>query len=71
MKEKEKANELYWKFYHTTSKSEAKQCALIAVDEILKYNPIMPSPMPVENIAECFIQAKEYWVNVKKEIEKI
>ena len=64
MTPKEKAQELYNKFYNTSShqhhvesrKDNAKQCALIAVDEILKTNPY---------------KARNYWHEVKTEIEKL
>lgn len=58
MTPKEKAEELYRKMYTQHSNiypSTAKKCALIAVNEIL-------------NIGCVDI---EYWVEVKKEIEKL
>ena len=48
---------VYWK-------ELAKQCALIAVDEIIKADPILP----------CDIYGKSalmYWNEVKQEIEKL
>ena len=65
MTPKEKAKELVDKYYHlfsvelenTIDYREAKQCALIAVDEILDN---------CENIFEA-----EYWQEVKQEIEKL
>ena len=63
MTPKEKADELVKKMYvlHTNSESKmvlyfAKQCALIAVDEIL-------------NVIDNFEMI--YWENVKQEIEKL
>lgn len=59
MTPKEKAIELYNKFItmpYPTNTNRAKQCALIAVDEILKTNPY---------------KARNYWQEVKTEIEKL
>jgi hypothetical protein len=62
MTPKEKAEELVCEFYdlpimHAT----AKECALIAVDEIIKAmdNVMLPNPF------------KQYWNKVKQEIEKL
>jgi hypothetical protein len=48
--------------YHTLM--EAKECALIAVDEILKSNP---------TLIDCDKSELnyKYWVEVKQEIEKL
>ena len=55
MTSKEKALELFDKYFEVTNNYyEAKQCALIAVDEIL-YN--------------CYEVMKPFWEEVKKEIE--
>ena len=61
MTPKEKAKELFNKLYMAIPSDEmgkcdnaAKQCALIAVEEILKTNPY---------------KARNYWQEVKKEIE--
>lgn len=67
MTAKEKAIELYNKFYNTSSHPHhvetrqqiAKQCALIAVDEILQL---------AVWINEMIY---EYWQEVKQEIEKL
>jgi hypothetical protein len=73
MTPKEKAIELYNKFYNTSShphhvesrKNNAKQCALIAVDEILqvlqKGHPTDLVLIPMDMI--------DYWLEVKREIE--
>lgn len=72
MKPEEKAIELYIKYKQYTSYVDlfynndtldkfyknAKQCALIAVDEIIK------------ELERCFIY-NEYWQEVKIEIEKL
>ena len=52
-------------------KKQAKQCALIAVEEILNSRPIIPSPQAVDSLDKCTIQAKEYWQKVKTEIQKL
>ena len=65
MTPKEKAIELYNKFlnpsgdtylYGMLEHESAKECALIAVEEILKTNPY---------------KARNYWQEVKQEIEKL
>ena len=61
MTPKEKAEELFDKFNkpdttHYPYVHNAQQCALIAVDEILKTNPY---------------KARNYWQEVKTEIEKL
>jgi len=52
---------------------KAKQCALIAVEEIIKSNPHSPSelhPSPHFKAIEYW-KALEYWQEVKQEIEKL
>jgi hypothetical protein len=56
MTPKEKAIELVKKMQFEVCKTDAKQCALIAVDEILKTNPY---------------KARNFWYEVKNEIEKL
>jgi len=67
MTPKEKADELFRKMYQTHSVSPsditkyfAKQCALIAVDEIWN-----------ELESERVFEKYDYWLQVKKEIEKL
>lgn len=68
MTPKEKAKELVDKMwnidegYGSIGFHEAKQCALIAVDEIIEYSKVWQD-MAVEYI--------EYFENVKQEIEKL
>jgi hypothetical protein len=73
MTPKEKAEELVRNFY-SIGAIECKQCALIAVDEILKSNPV-----EFENVLTfttdkitksewVMINNKEYWQQVKKYI---
>ena len=65
MTPKEKAQELIRKYYkwglHKDGQSlswlEAKQCAIIAVDEIIASNPMLPSNLN--------------WLEVKQEIENL
>ena len=67
MTPKEKAQDLYFKFYSeilSLRAEPAKQCALIAVDEILKSNPT------VIDCDKTELNYK-YWTEVKKEIEKL
>jgi len=68
---KEKAKELVLKFamylranlmYDEEANEDAKQCALIAVDEIINDNP---------NIYDSDRLNYKYWQEVKKEIEKL
>jgi hypothetical protein len=64
MTPKEKAEKLVQQYiYRTTGYvniNDAKQCALIAVDEVLQYSK-----------AHGFIELTEYYEQVKKEIEKL
>jgi hypothetical protein len=67
MTPKEKARDLVDKFvYHVESITDwgqlnnAKECALIAVDEILKITWV-----------DKFLTVEEYWQEVKTEINKI
>lgn len=78
MKPKEKAEELVNKFIpHTLvfndgwleAKDEAKQCALIAVDEILN---VLPQHEYLEDRGEYHENRERlYWKEVKQEIEKL
>jgi len=65
MTPKEKAKELYYKFTCVAPlHSDNKECALIAVDEILfSNNTIFETNIP----HECW----KYWLEVKQEIEKL
>ena len=73
MTPKDKAIELYNKFYNTSShphhiesrKDNAKQYTLIAVDEILLIAPMMH----MEGFGNLTI--REYYKKVKQEIEKL
>jgi hypothetical protein len=69
MTPKEKAKELYWKYYQNISDTSfpeetAKKCALIAVDEILNYqNQLLKNyKFKIEN---------SFYEQVKQEIENL
>lgn len=55
-------------FENAMTKS-AKQCALIAVEEIIKANPIVPLTLMLES--DAIDTAVEYWNEVKAEINKL
>jgi hypothetical protein len=74
MTAKEKANELVAKFamylraglmFDSDADEDAKQCALIAVEEIIKSSPTIIGQMT------GIKSNKKYWQKVKQEIEKI
>jgi hypothetical protein len=72
MTPKEKALELYGKFFYAIPNDEmgrnhdaAKQCALIAVDEIL----LIANDYFFHDEDE--IKTKAYWIEVKQEIEAL
>jgi len=57
---KEKAKDLLNKLgVYFSENAQAKQCALIAVDEILKINKLQD------------IESQNYWLEVKQEIDKL
>lgn len=72
MTAKEKAHDLFLKFrqippfspYTGIDDGEAKQCALIAVDEILNIYQI-------KNAALEFYEVRNYWQEVKKELQNV
>jgi hypothetical protein len=65
MTPKEKAKELYDKMYdYSLFEEEAKRCSLIAVEEIIASNPIS-----FDEDDNCI--AKQWWKEVKTEIEKL
>lgn len=67
MTPKEKAKELYFKMHsqeHIISK-EAKQCAIIAVDEIAKCTKHEKQEFENDRFSE------HYWDEVKQEIENL
>jgi hypothetical protein len=80
MTPKEKADELFDKYYSvkwhngkkvcSMSKQAAKDCALIAVDEIIKSSPAR-SPINDSSDFMPHFKAVKYWQEVKEEIEKL
>jgi hypothetical protein len=54
---------------YNVSRHNAKQCAIICVQEIMKANPIVPLEYMLES--EALDKAREYWQSVKTEIEKL
>ena len=67
MTSKQKANELFFKYYDIIKRTLSldhviisKKCALIAVDEVLKYSK-----------AHGFIGLTEEYEQIKQEIEKL
>jgi hypothetical protein len=75
----EKAKELVYKFYPNVQwklgqedcLDRAKRCALVAVNELINSIPCIPSPIPNENITDSIMQAREYWQQVKNEIDNL
>jgi hypothetical protein len=73
MKEKEKAKELFTKYYFLFPEKhrvdfgykESKECALIAVNEIISSNP-HSNPLNTE-----IYSTMEFWMQVKHEINQI
>ena len=74
MTPKEKAQDLYYKYFsmikiespidRVSSIPYVKQCALITVDEILKANPYEVSKTDMDSTID-------YWMEVKQEIENL
>ena len=75
---KEKAEELYIEYWHLLNDSRiAKQCAFIAVNEILEatkekvYNTQIPFYLNGVDQRKLTIIYDKYWLEVKQEIEKL
>lgn len=73
MTPKEKAKELYDKYefvyiQNYTSKHEVKQCALIAIENIIENIESINSKMINENFKEAILI---YWESVKNEVERL
>jgi hypothetical protein len=87
MTPKEKADELCkkmlyqieWNAQPSTVKGVAKQCALIAVDEILSSRPLDPNYVDWDDCGAAHQywyeaqkeEALEFWEEVKQEIERL
>ena len=69
MTPKEKAKELFEKYYDYLGMHDSisKQCALIAVDELIESHLILTTTHESEPSIRC----KTYWKEVKQEIEII
>ena len=57
-------NSTDWVYFHG---EEAKQCALIAIDELIESHLLLTTTHEPEPSIRC----KRYWQEVKKEIEKL
>jgi hypothetical protein len=55
--------------FMTMTKSDAKQCALIAVDEIINSNPTSQLSDPF--LGNRTYENVNYWKEVKQELEKL
>ena len=76
MTPKEKAKEFFDKIYNLDNKAWfdiAKQCALIAVDEMLKFEESIINQLDkiTKGAKGEFIVQNKYWEEVKSEIEKL
>lgn len=76
MTPKEKATQLIESYYQkiielvevNNAFYYSQQCALIAVDEIIKCEPLSPATNAVGYIGENKINSKKYWQEVKNEL---
>ena len=72
MTAEQKALELVERFCNISKEitfTEAKQSALICVNEIIKSEPISPlSERTPETFSDMLSEAKEYWQSVRNEI---
>ena len=81
MTAKEKADTLYWKYYQLVAdcshpEEKAKECALIAVDEIINSRPLEPNHADWDDCGATHKywydaqkeEALKYWQEVRKEI---
>ena len=72
MKPKEKASELFNKFYKIAdSFTGADKCALIAVEEILKIQPLKSTREDAKMDRYSESDSAEFWQEVKEEIKKL
>jgi hypothetical protein len=71
MTPQEKAKDLFDKIYNISGLTkESKQCALIAVDEIINSNPYKLS-LEGKFLTEHITYDINFWEEVKQEIEKL
>ena len=77
MTPKEKALELVQKYFKANHQpygfKDAKQCALIAVDELIEsFNSIYDASIRnIEKYSGAQYEMRDYWESVKQEIEKL
>ena len=77
MTPKEKTVDIFYKYFEATNNHYiAKECALIAVNEIIESSPLDPNDaeewlQPADWFSEANISAEKYWLEVKQEIEKL
>ena len=77
MTPKEKTVDIFYKYFQATNNHYiAKECALIAVNEIIESSPLDPNDaeewlQPADWFSEANISAEKYWIEVKKEIEAL
>ena len=77
MTPKEKAKDLVDKYldidsnYEYLSYSMAKQCALIAVDEILEWPQVHDLEKICDYSDEFYVRPSRHWTEVKEEIEQL
>jgi hypothetical protein len=70
---KQKAKELVGKMLldHDMPYEYAKQCALIAVDEVINSNPLEPTYIYNDGKIKYEMHSQDYWQQVKTEIENL
>jgi hypothetical protein len=71
MTPKEKARELYDKYWKIIDTLTTKQCALIAVDEVLENVNYFFTELEKDGLPNKFDDEIEYWNEIKKEINKL
>ena len=76
MTPKEKAKELANRFYNEVKYMErAKECALVVVNELIKNSYFKAELLTLRSKGFLFINpltdSKEYWQEIKEEIEKL
>jgi len=73
MTPKEKAYELRDKFHavHFISLKVAKECALVAVDEIMESNADFAFSLNIWGDNQSYSDCENYWNEVKQEIENL
>lgn len=77
MTPKEKTVDIFYKYFQATNNHYiAKECALIAVNEIIESSPLDPNDaeewlQPEDWFSDANISAEKYWLEVKQEIEKL